>query len=594
MATESLKILTIDDNQDNLITLKAVISDAFPGVKIISALNGPKGIELALAESPDVILLDIVMPQMDGYMVCRRLKADERLRHIPVVFLTALRTDRESRIRALEAGAEAFLVKPLDEVELTAQIRAMVKVKALNVQQRQEREELAVLIAQRTEELEQELKERRKAEKDLQAAHAELQNNLLAAEYSRQVLLQLVEDQKRAEQEKERLQEQLLQSQKMESVGRLAGGVAHDFNNWLGVIMGHAERALEKIPPQHIIYHDLQEILNAAGRSSDLTRQLLAFARKQAVNPRVIDLNSTISSMLEMFQRLIGEDIELIWRPTPNLWHVQIDPSQIDQILANLLVNARDAISGVGKVVIETSNIACSPGFRTGDPNFVPGEYTLLSISDDGIGMEKDTLARLFEPFFTTKDVGKGTGLGLATVYGILRQNNGFVDVYSEPGHGTTFKVYLPRVDAEVQPLAESLAMESSPPGTEMLLIVEDEQALLEMEKESLEELGYTVLAAGSPAEAIRLADHHQGNIHLLITDVIMPEMNGKALAKQLRTNLPDLKCLFMSGYTADIIAHHGVLDDGVFFIQKPFPLKDLAIKVRQVLEQKGSSPLAE
>ena len=396
-----------------------------------------------------------------------------------------------------------------------------------------------------------------------------------------------VTERKSAEAEKANLQAQLLQSQKMESVGRLAGGVAHDFNNMLGVILGHTELALEQIDPTQPLYSDLRAIRNAAERSSDLTRQLLAFARKQTVSPKVLDLNKTVAGMLVMLRRLIGEDIHLVWTPGVKLWQVKIDPSQIDQVLANLCVNARDAIAGVGKVTIETTNIAFDQVYCDDHEGFVPGEYVLLAVSDNGCGMDKEILNKLFEPFFTTKEMSAGTGLGLATVYGIVRQNNGFINVYSEPGQGTTFRIYLARFAGKSEKIQAEGAAGPAMRGQETILLAEDEPDMLEMTATVLKMQGYAVLAACTPGEAIRLAREHAGEIHLLITDVVMPEMNGRDLAKNLLSLYPDLKRLFMSGYTADVIAHHGVLDEGVHFIQKPFSRKDLAAKVREALDQK-------
>jgi PAS domain S-box-containing protein len=398
------------------------------------------------------------------------------------------------------------------------------------------------------------------------------------------VIIQDVTAVKQAEEEKRQLYEQLIQSQKMESVGRLAGGVAHDFNNLLGVIIGRAETALAKISPQQPLYRDLHEILKAGERSADLTRQLLAFARKQPMSPIVLNLNNAVSSIFEMLRRLIGEDIELIWKPHPALWHVRVDSSQVDQVLTNLLVNARDAIEGMGKVVIETSNIVCDAAACANNPGMNAGDFAVLSVSDNGTGMDQETRSHLFEPFFTTKEIGKGTGLGLSTVFGIVKQNNGYIKVSSEPGQGTTFKIYLPRVEDELAPTVLSAAVKTPRGAAEMILIVEDEEALLDMVQETLEDKGYNILAAGTPDEALRLAKEHAGQIHLLITDVIMPGMNGKVLAEQLRAFLPGLKCLFMSGYTADIITNRGVMPDGIHFIQKPFSLENLAAKVREVL----------
>jgi len=384
--------------------------------------------------------------------------------------------------------------------------------------------------------------------------------------------------------EREQMEAQLLQAQKMEAVGRLAGGVAHDFNNMLNVILGYADLALMKLQPADPIHAHLREILNAGQRSADLTRQLLAFARKQTIAPRVLNLNDTVAGMLKMLMRLIGEDMDLLWKPSANLWPVKMDPAQIDQILANLVVNARDAIKGVGRITIETGRAEFDEAYCAVHAGFAPGRYVLLAVSDDGCGMDKDTLASLFEPFFTTKEVGKGTGLGLATVYGIVKQNGGFINVYSEPGKGTTFRIYLPRDESEQAVAGKAPASAKAFGGTETVLLVEDESALLTLATILLEELGYTVLAAATPNQGLRVAEQYAGKIHLLMTDVVMPEMNGRDLRKLLDVARPGIKCLFMSGYTANAIAHHGVLDEGVHFLQKPFSLQSLAVKLREAL----------
>ncbi len=394
-----------------------------------------------------------------------------------------------------------------------------------------------------------------------------------------------ISERHRAEEEREKLRQQLLQAQKMESVGRLAGGVAHDFNNMLGVIVGHAEMALELDRSGPTCSH-LQEIRKAALRSADLTRQLLAFARRQTIAPRVLDLNEVVTNMLRILKRLIGEDIDLVWTPGEGLWPIRMDPSQIDQILANLCVNARDAISGVGRIVIETENVLLDDAYCAGHLGFIPGSYVQLAVSDDGCGMDGETLRHVFEPFFTTKGLGQGTGLGLATVYGVVRQNEGFVNVYSEPGQGTTFRIYLPRHESEGIPASgEAEAPGAANRGGETLLLVEDEPAILNMGRAMLERMGYRVLAAGSPGEALRQVREWEGRIDLLLTDVVMPEMNGRELAGRLQAAYPDLKVLFMSGYTSNVVAHRGVLDEGVNFLQKPFSLATLSAKVRAILD---------
>ena len=384
--------------------------------------------------------------------------------------------------------------------------------------------------------------------------------------------------------EKKQLETQLVQSQKMESVGRLAGGVAHDFNNMLSVIIGHAEMAMRRVANSDPIYKSLHEILNAGTRSGDLTRQLLAFARKQTISPKVLDLNDTVTGMLKMLQRLIGEDIKLTWNPVTKPWRVKIDPSQIDQILANLMVNARDAIEKTGRITIETSNVACDEAYCKDRPEWIPGDYVLLSVSDSGCGMEKELLSNIFEPFFTTKKEGQGTGLGLATVYGIVKQNNGFINVYSEPRQGTAFKIYLPRYMDEGAETADDKLEPKVRGGTETILVVEDSEPVLNLCKAMLESLGYQVLTARGKDQAFqRISEYHE-SIDLLLTDVVMPEMNGKELSQRIMAVKPALKCLYMSGYTADVIARQGVLDEGINFISKPFSLKDLAAKVREVL----------
>ena len=385
--------------------------------------------------------------------------------------------------------------------------------------------------------------------------------------------------------EKRKLQEQLVQSQKMESIGRLAGGVAHDFNNMLGVIIGHAELAMGQVDPSHPMLAHLREIWAAADRSTNLTRQLLAFARKQTVTPRVLDLNETVEDMLKILRSLIGEDIDLAWQPGDGLWPVMIDPSQIDQILANLCVNARDAITGVGRITIETGKATFDPKDCAHHSEVVPGDYLTLAVSDDGCGMDRETLSKIFEPFFTTKEVSRGTGLGLATVYGIVKQNNGFVKVYSEPGQGTTFRLYLPRSATATGEVPREERAAPVLGGNETILLVEDEHSILNIAKLMLETFGYRVLTASNPGDAIHLANAHDGEIHLLIVDVIMPEMNGRDLAERVISLYPKIVCLFMSGYSGDVIAHHGLLDEGVNFIEKPFSMQDLAAKVRQVLE---------
>ena len=394
-----------------------------------------------------------------------------------------------------------------------------------------------------------------------------------------------ITERKEAENEKEQLQNQLMQAQKMESVGRLAGGVAHDFNNMLTVILGLSQLAKMKCKPTDAIHSDLKTIEETSLRSADLVRQLLTFARKQTIDPEIIDLNRSILNMFKMLERLIGEHLDLIWKQEENLWSVKIDATQVDQIVANLCVNARDAIADVGKISIETANIILDENYSKVNPDSTPGEYVMLAVSDNGCGIEKHVMSHIFEPFFTTKEKGKGSGMGLATVYGIAQQNKGFIDVYSEPDKGTTFKVFLPRFTGEAK---KATATKTATPITangETVLLVEDEVVILEVTKTMLEQLGYTVLTAGKPSEALIKAQEHIDQLCLLVTDVVMPEMNGIELEKNIRKLKPELKCLFISGYTDATIVHHGVLDEGVCFLQKPFSLHDLGTKVKEALK---------
>lgn len=392
---------------------------------------------------------------------------------------------------------------------------------------------------------------------------------------------------KKAEDAKDKLEAQLLQAQKMETVGRLAGGVAHDFNNMLSVILGYVDLAKLRLARQHPVLKDIAEIEKAALRSRDITAQLLAFSRKQIIEPRIIDLNEMIAHSQKALIRLIGEDIELKVRAGSSLWAIKFDPSQIEQILINLAVNARDAMPGGGKLTIETDNQTLDKHYCELHPGFLPGYYVRLSVSDSGIGMGKETLEHIFEPFFTTKEAGKGTGLGLATVYGIVKQNEGFINVYSEPGRGTAFSIYLPRTTEE-KDLQDNIAEDLQCSAQGNILLVEDDAMVLQITRGMLETIGYTVTATASSGEAIELFQQPGASFDLVITDVIMPGMSGKDLRNRLTEIKPDVRVLFMSGYTADVIAHHGVLEEGVLFLQKPFTIQSLAQKTAYAMTGKA------
>jgi len=384
--------------------------------------------------------------------------------------------------------------------------------------------------------------------------------------------------------ERHRLESQLRQAQKMDAIGALAGGVAHDFNNLLMVISAYAELMQDALAAEHPLRRNVSEIMMAAGRAADLTRQLLAFGRKQMQVLRVLDLNTVIHDISRMLPRLIGEDIQLVILPGDGLGKVEADPSQVEQVLMNLAANARDAMPRGGRLTIETANAHLDEAYVRSHSMVPAGDYVQLTVTDIGEGIAPQNLAHIFEPFFTTKEDGKGTGLGLATVYGIVKQNHGFVWVYSEPGMGTAFKIYLPRVRQGVRKLAPPAPVEKPLRGCETLLLVEDEAAVRESEDEFLKLSGYTVLQAENGESALRVARDHAGPIHLTITDVVMPRMGGPQLAEQLLVERPLMKVLFVSGYAENTVLRHGTIDMASRFLQKPFTLKSLARKVWELL----------
>jgi two-component system cell cycle sensor histidine kinase/response regulator CckA len=384
--------------------------------------------------------------------------------------------------------------------------------------------------------------------------------------------------------ERRRLEEQLRQSQKMEAVGQLAGGIAHDFNNLLTAIFGFCGLLERQVGANEQMRGDVREIRKAAGRAAELTRKLLAFSRRQMLAPRVLDLNGLVADLDKMLRRVIGEQVELIARLDPDLATVEADPGQLEQVILNLVVNARDAMPDGGQVVIQTANADLDAAYTHDHAPAVPGRYVLLSVSDSGTGLDPEARAHLFEPFFTTKEVGKGTGLGLATVYGIVKQSGGYIWVYSEPGHGTSVKIYLPRSDQPAQAPSRLPALEGLPTGTETVLVVEDAEAIRTLARKVLTAQGYTVLEAANGAEALRLAQEHPSPIHLVLTDLVMPGINGRELGKRLLSRFPALKVLYMSGYAGGAVVHQGALDDGSPFLPKPFTPEDLALRVRDTL----------
>jgi two-component system cell cycle sensor histidine kinase/response regulator CckA len=388
--------------------------------------------------------------------------------------------------------------------------------------------------------------------------------------------------------EQKKLEAQLRQSQKMEAIGKLAGAVAHDFNNMLTVIMGNANLALMEVGKDDTLRHEIEEIRKAGKKAASLTQQLLTFSRKQIIQPKILDINELLTDIEKILGRLIGEDIELLTIPAPALWQVEIDRSQIEQVIINLAINARDAMLQGGKLTIETANADLNENYfrEHGIEGEKSGHYVVLAVSDTGSGMDKETQEHIFEPFFTTKEVGKGTGLGLATVYGIVRQNNGFIWVYSEPGRGSTFKVYLSEVKKDADLEEKEQTHVDDPGGSETVLIIEDDDLLRNFAQKALQSYGYRVLAAEDGEDSLRVCKEHDGQIDLMITDVVMPKMGGREAAKQLQPFYPQMKVIYMSGYTDNAIVHHGVLESGLNFLEKPFTPKGLARKAREVLDE--------
>ncbi len=395
-----------------------------------------------------------------------------------------------------------------------------------------------------------------------------------------------ITERKRAEIEHEHVLAQLAQAQKMETIGRLAGGIAHEFNNMLAVILMRAEMSLELVESATKLHRNLRSIYDTGQRSADLVYQLLGYARKQPIKPKVIDLNSTVEEALPMLRGLVGEEVELTWQPGASLWPIKMDPMQIQQILTNLCINARDAITGVGAITIATSDLPADEAATVA--GLAATDYVVLTITDTGCGMDKSTLSQIFEPFFTTKEIGRGTGLGLAMVDGIARQNGGQIDVTSEPAHGTTFRLYLPQFIEAPAPVAAPQNTALASTNGETVLAVEDSIILLDMTVEFLQYLGYQVLAAATPREALRLAAAHPGVIDLLLTDIVMPEMNGRELAVCLTAVRPDIQALYVSGYPAEVVAGRGVLDAEMHFLQKPYSMNLLAATVRSILQSRS------
>ena len=524
-----MSILIVDDSQHSRMLLTAFLRAA--GYTELPTAGSAHEAFLHLgmdgpdgaAPEVDLILMDITMPEIDGVEACRQIKATPLLQDIPIIVVTA-HDEGKYLDEAFAAGAIDYITKPVNKVELLARVRSALTLK------------------------------------------------------------QETDARKHAYMELEKL---FLHAQKLESIGRLAAGIAHDFNNLLTPIMGYTQLEIMKLPPGNALRSKLEEIQKAAERGATLTRQLLALSHRRANELKVIDLSQLIADVSSMLRRVMGEDVELVVLPGPELWLIKVDPGQMEQVVMNMAVNARDALPNGGKLTVKTANVTIDQDYAWSGVEVPPGEYVMLTVKDTGIGMTEEVKAKIFEPFFTTKEEGKGTGLGLATCYSIVTQSGGHIKVCSELGKGTSFNIYIPRVDGVVSALFNDVEEDYLPKGTETILLAEDEPLVRKLVASMLSDLGYTVLQTNNGEEALRAAQKHTGEkIYLLLTDVVMPQMSGTELAGRLRIMRPDIRVLLTSGYICEDI---GQLEDGdpdTPFIQKPFMPAALARKVREVLDQ--------
>jgi two-component system cell cycle sensor histidine kinase/response regulator CckA len=654
VANQPARVLIVDDEPQNRQLLQVMLAPE--GYLVVTAASGEEALAVVKQTPPDLVLLDIMMPGLDGYEVVAKIKADPTTRNIPVILVTALE-DRSSRMRGLNAGAEDFLTKPVDRAELTARVRNLISLKAYGDYHDTYSRLLEAEIGSRTAELVDSERLYRStfdnapvgvahvaldgrwsrvnqrlcdflgySREDLQSVNAreiletaelpgEAEALLCLAEgtldrhvvderrYRRQDgvsvwarvktsvhrdfeggaqhFIMVVEDIT----ERRALEAQVRQASKMEAVGRLASGVAHDFNNLLSVVLSYSELLAEDLTEDDPMRADLEEIRGAGLRAVALTRQLLAFGRQQVMQPKIVDLREIVAAMERMLGRVIGEDVELTSTAALEVGKVRVDPGQVEQVIMNLAVNARDAMPQGGRLTISTDEVILDENFASEHIGWKPGRHVMLTVTDTGTGMDKATLGRIFEPFFTTKAVGKGTGLGLATVFGIVRQSGGSIRVDSEPGRGTVFTMYFPVADHD------AVGRISAPPfepqvlqGAETILLVEDEERVRTLACTILRKYGYNVLEAPGGGEALLLCEQHKATIDLLLTDVVMPRMNGRQVAERVLLLRPGIKVLYMSGYADDAIVRRDAEADAIAFVQKPITPEVLARKVREAL----------
>jgi two-component system, cell cycle sensor histidine kinase and response regulator CckA len=516
-----IRILHLEDNRKDAELLRALLAEDGLTCEIVRVESRGEFESSLNQDGFDLIISDFTLPSYDGLSALALARA--RCPDVPFIFFSGT-IGEETAIDAVTSGATDYVLK-----HRPARLVSAVKRALRELQERVER--------------------------------------------------------KRTEEALRQTEGQLRQSLKMEAMGRLAGGVAHDFNNMLTLILGYSQIVLNALGKDNPLSQDVLEIKKAGERSAGLTRQLLAFSRRQVLQPKVLDLNGVVTNFESMLRRVIGEDVTLRTVLSPGLGCVKVDAGQMEQVIMNLVVNARDAMPNGGTLTIETANVELDEAFVLKHKPMAPGRYVMLAVSDTGCGMDYETQAHIFDPFFTTKELGKGTGLGLSTVYGIIKQSDGYIWVDSEPGQGATFKIYLPHAKEVAETVEPDAISVPRPRGVETILLVEDEKGVRAMIRHILKQEGYTVLEAGNSQEAFQHADQHKDAIHLMVTDVVMPGMGGREVAERIKSSRPDMKVLFVSGYTGDAIAHHGVLDKGVNFLEKPFTAEGLTSKVRGVLD---------
>ncbi len=681
-----MNILIVDDKEENLYLLEALLRGN--GYNVDSARNGAEAFEKLKSGKFDLIISDILMPVMDGFQLCRKVKMDKTLRQIPFIIYTATYTGPQDEEFSKKIGADCFIQKPCEPGDLMAAIRdVMAATKGSDVDLMPKpidddeilklySERLVRKLEQKMLELEKEVKARKEVEESLLQSeerykavfegaaegilivehltrdikyvnpamcrmlgydedelkhlnvndiHPESVLDRLGSEFEahdreskimfRQNLECLKKDgtiiytdivitprividgiphsasffmdvtqKKKAEDDKKKMEIQLSQSQKLEAIGRLTAGIAHDFNNIMTTIIGNAEIMLSILPKGDPMREGAEEIRDAGERASGLVSQLLAFSRKQVLQPTIMSLNETVRDMDKMLHRIIGEDIELRTILVRDLGLVEADQGQMEQVIMNLVVNAREAMLAGGKITIETANVELDEEYARSHIAVIPGPYVMMSVSDTGVGMTKEVQEHVFEPFFTTKEKRKGTGLGLSTVYGIVKQSKGNIWVYSELEKGTTFKIYLPRADRPISEKKKKDKKAEALSGSETILIVEDDEKVRKFVERVLKGYGYRVLIASNGEEAVRIAGEYEGHIDLMVTDVVMPGMGGQDLENRLKASKPGIKVLYMSGYTDDTIVHNGILEKGKIFLQKPFTIEALGRKVKEAL----------